>query len=548
MSSAKQAVVINQPSHTLKKNDGHIGFLDHTRGVAILAVMLFHTLGVTFGHDALPWQGWFRDFSQREFLAFLPFSLGGAGVAIFFVVSGFCIHLSFQSSGRNWAAFFIRRTFRIYPAYLAALLFCVGLSAMHTLPDFTNPENWKDWLLHALLLHNFSGETFFGINPSFWSLAVEAQLYLLYPGLLWLVVRGGWGRALCLLAAGEIIIRATMGVMAVKAFGNAGVMSTVDFLSRSPLGYWFSWSIGAWIAEAYLQGQSPPDFKLPPVVWAGLAVGCEFIKPLEPFFFPCAALATAAIICRSIVSEKQMKPTGSGRWLAVVGIWSYSLYLLHQPLLNLFSYPLSEYLSEESRQQGAVVFPLFVLTWAIIALLSWLWFELFEGPGIRLGQRLAGQHKPGNKAPAETSSATGSHANKLNPQWMKWAGLIGLAGVIFYISHRFTPLDPAEKNNLAWKFATDPDPARRDGLRAVKLAEEACAQTGHTNIVMIGTLAAAYAEAGRFEDAITTGETAAELAAQQGNSDLQKRNQTLLELYQQRQPYHQTSSTSAAAP
>jgi peptidoglycan/LPS O-acetylase OafA/YrhL len=44
------------------------------------------------------------------------------GVPIFFVVSGFCIHVSFQQQSREWGGFFLRRFFRLYPAYLAAVL------------------------------------------------------------------------------------------------------------------------------------------------------------------------------------------------------------------------------------------------------------------------------------------------------------------------------------------------------------------------------------------------------------------------------------------
>jgi hypothetical protein len=57
---------------------------------------------------------------------------------------------------------------------------------------------------------------------------------------------------------------------------------------------------------------------------------------------------------------------------------------------------------------------------------------------------------------------------------------------------------------------------------------------------MIGTLAAAYAEAGRFDDAITTAEKACILASESGKQDLLKKNQELLELYRARQPYHKT--------
>jgi len=64
----------------------HFELLDRLRGVAILAVLLFHTLSMVFGYDVLPWRGWFRDFSTAgSFLYFLPLSIGNIGVPIFFV-------------------------------------------------------------------------------------------------------------------------------------------------------------------------------------------------------------------------------------------------------------------------------------------------------------------------------------------------------------------------------------------------------------------------------------------------------------------------------
>jgi hypothetical protein len=68
-------------------------------------------------------------------------------------------------------------------------------------------------------------------------------------------------------------------------------------------------------------------------------------------------------------------------------------------------------------------------------------------------------------------------------------------------------------NNLAWKLATCPDPRHRDGERAVLLAEEAVRLTGRNNAGFLDTLAAAYAEAGRFADAIASANEAIRLAS-----------------------------------
>jgi 4-amino-4-deoxy-L-arabinose transferase-like glycosyltransferase len=95
-------------------------------------------------------------------------------------------------------------------------------------------------------------------------------------------------------------------------------------------------------------------------------------------------------------------------------------------------------------------------------------------------------------------------------------------------------------NNLAWALATGKETNVRNGTRAVQLAEYACELTHYSVTPLAGTLAAAYAEAGRFDDAISMAKKACTLAEKSGNPDLLKPNQELLELYRSHQPYHET--------
>jgi protein O-mannosyl-transferase len=97
-------------------------------------------------------------------------------------------------------------------------------------------------------------------------------------------------------------------------------------------------------------------------------------------------------------------------------------------------------------------------------------------------------------------------------------------------------------NNLAWTLATSEAAELRDGARAVELAERACKLTGYRETVIIGTLAAAYAEAGRFDNAIATAQKACAQASASGKADLLKINQQLLELYRRHQPYREMAN------
>ena len=75
-------------------------------------------------------------------------------------------------------------------------------------------------------------------------------------------------------------------------------------------------------------------------------------------------------------------------------------------------------------------------------------------------------------------------------------------------------------------------------LKPLNAPERACELTDYKQTIFVGTLAAAYAEAGRFDEAIATTEKACALAAA-GEQGLLKKNQELLELYRKHEPYHE---------
>lgn len=93
-------------------------------------------------------------------------------------------------------------------------------------------------------------------------------------------------------------------------------------------------------------------------------------------------------------------------------------------------------------------------------------------------------------------------------------------------------------NNLAWLLATHPKAEARNGTQAVTLAERACQLTGATNLWLLSTLAAAYAKAGRYPEAVSTQQKVCDLAAAQGQSGPAESFKSRLELYRSGQAYH----------
>jgi tetratricopeptide (TPR) repeat protein len=98
------------------------------------------------------------------------------------------------------------------------------------------------------------------------------------------------------------------------------------------------------------------------------------------------------------------------------------------------------------------------------------------------------------------------------------------------------PNESSIQNNLAWLLATTAESALRDGREAVALAESAKELTKGENAAVLHTLAAAYAETGRYTDAAATARRALEVATAQSNSDLMSKLPDELKLYATGQP------------
>jgi Flp pilus assembly protein TadD len=101
--------------------------------------------------------------------------------------------------------------------------------------------------------------------------------------------------------------------------------------------------------------------------------------------------------------------------------------------------------------------------------------------------------------------------------------------------------------NLAWILATSPEASVRNGRKAVELAEQAVRLSGGTNSIFIGTLAAAYAEVGRFSEAAEMAQRARLLATAQNNAALVNVLQIQIGLYQAGSPFRDASQTDAPA-
>lgn len=134
-------------------------------------------------------------------------------------------------------------------------------------------------------------------------------------------------------------------------------------------------------------------------------------------------------------------------------------------------------------------------------------------------------------------SLRGTHfllANALNSQGDPAAAIPEYEAAV-----ALAPDNDAALNDLAWLRAAVADPQLRNGTQAVELAERACRLTGFHEAQYLGTLAAAYAEAGRFGEAVGMAEKAQAQAVTAGQPELAERNRQLLDQYRAGKAYHE---------
>jgi peptidoglycan/LPS O-acetylase OafA/YrhL len=315
--------------------------IDALRGAAALGVVLYH--GVEQGKGVLPNN--FLQYPIRVVQA--GASLGYIGVFLFFVISGFCIHLQWARAKAagiepkiRFGSFWKRRIRRLYPPYIIALLFFLLLTAATVGLKFTYFFCY-DIGMHLLMLHNLDPQTCYTINGVFWTLAIEEQLYLAYFLLLFIRVRWGWGVtiAVCLLAR--------LGWMEFShiLWLKTGFGIPVPEAAAS---HWFTWALGAIGVEVFfgltkLRGWSR-DLRLATVLIVIASAISSYLPsiPKDTFIHnggwfvmhPLWGLGFFIIVNRTVLSEqswlRQATLPSLVSIFSTLGIFSYSIYLTHE--------------------------------------------------------------------------------------------------------------------------------------------------------------------------------------------------------------------------
>jgi peptidoglycan/LPS O-acetylase OafA/YrhL len=297
------------------------------RGFAALYVLGLHVVSVYAAGRTTP-GGPFQGFLIQ----------GWIGVDFFFVLSGFLLALpllarpeSMKTPGffRNYVS---KRWWRIAPPYYISIFATLAIvNQMDYLADHPG-----DVLLHLGFLHAFNSYTLTSIDPVYWTLASEFQFYLVLPLFVLLLRQRTWPVSLAAMGLVTLAWRAA-------TYHGVGTPSWVSFTFPAFL---LHFAFGVLAARAYLTG-----FRLP--VKASLAiptvVGALIVAPLvllgapliqgtnsltaNMVLRPLIALGFAMVIFLTCSDASLFRRIFSSRPMVVLGDQSYSLYLIHVPIL-----------------------------------------------------------------------------------------------------------------------------------------------------------------------------------------------------------------------
>lgn len=389
----------------------HVAILDDCRGWAIILVFLRHCQvfvpqQLDHGLD-YPWEFVSQVFAGKidlqtiiAFIVLIPAHLGWVALPIFFVVSGFCIHLTYCASSQpSLKAFYVRRFFRIYPAYLLALLVFATVFPESRLP-FTKLTHWAQLGAHIFQFHNFFATSLYAINANYWTIAIEVQLYLLFPLLLLFARRFSYAWLLFALLLVEVSLHS---FSAFFCYGPGHF--SPPWLRASPFFFCFSWAIGAGLADAFLSGKPLPFAKIHPMVWLVPGILTSPF-PAHEFSFTFFSLAVASAISRCLVQDLPQEPKSYlGRFIRKTGVYSYSIYLIHGPIMIVLM-ELYRARFPGIENQPFLYFAAALSTWIVIFPLSALMYRWVEKPGIALGKRVlrSGSQRAANRLPTAVSA------------------------------------------------------------------------------------------------------------------------------------------------
>lgn len=303
---------------------------------------------------------------------FLSDSIGANyAVPLFFLISGYCIHLSnikYLKADKTLPIkqYFKRRFLRLYPAYIIAVVFSIVVTLItHTLPQPT----WQDVFVHIFLLQGLTTAYFNGINVVLWTITIELLLYIIYPLFYFIRVKFS-------------LIHATLFALLISC---ASIIYFTGPTISSPeyyfvLNIWFAWCCGAYIADKQNVGANDLDKPIYKVLYAFIFIAFCWITFSQIdnnslISYQLKILIWLGPLVILINNEKWFKQRQQSLLLKVltaIGLSSYSLYLFHVPLIYIRIFLSDKYLPLNLHFIGVIT------GFFIIPLITWFCYLYIE--------------------------------------------------------------------------------------------------------------------------------------------------------------------------
>lgn len=366
---------------------GHLPALDGVRGLAILAVLLFHFVAPANPHGPI-------DRATTWLLSY-----GALGVDLFFVLSGFLITgilYDSRTSPDYFRNFYMRRVLRIFPLYygvLALVFFVVpAIPALHgtEIARLRDDQAWA-WLYGVNIFMAMHGGWGLSYIEHFWSLAVEEQFYLVWPLVVWLLA----ARPRLFLTFSLVVASASFAGRIVASLLGASLISTTVLtpfqLDALALGGFFA---------VYLRqpgGEAATRRLIVPMISVGLALLLlQFaVRHFTAHGNVVLALRSGAfhLLLTALLLRALLAPQSSAgsrffrsRPMTLLGKYSYGLYVYH----HFFSHYFVKHGIEFTLASALGCSPTAALALqAVVGIaasmaIAWLSFEYFEKYFLRL--------------------------------------------------------------------------------------------------------------------------------------------------------------------
>ena len=371
--------VRNSKLKTQNYSTGRFQWLDSVKGLAVIWIAFYHCL-LSYGSGSLPWPitlyslfGLVRQCAHGSVFGSFSCALEGViaaiiqrgpqAVGVFILFSGFGLTYSLAKRGgfeTSWAVWYRRRLTRLFPVYwLAHLVFLVSpFASLH------DPVDYR-FLLSFFGDRVFPIEKmFFYLVPAWWFMGLLIELYIFFPLLFKLMDRLGWMKylGLCILSS---------------AVAKYVLVDIVDANGYYEMGGFFVcrlWEFGAGMVLGKLMAERPESVLDRLLSWKGFfagaivyTLGLFSYQPNFLYVFSDGLTAVGLSVIMIHVAYRLDGAPGLGRALALAGVYSYSIYLLHQPYVM--------YVGEKLRPHSLGVFLVFASAVAVLIALGSMCLE-----------------------------------------------------------------------------------------------------------------------------------------------------------------------------